>query len=172
MFSNRPPHMAEQKQDDQLEPTYSSSLRIRDVTLRTCQKRCTIGKSGERGSGMSMLLTCHDDDEWYHLNYQPDRVNLTDKKKESNRKRFRLFHMYKIYLSSESVPSSQPKIEIERKKLVAAEKRATVNRGRRKRRQMTFVIFLLASCFCNCVIISCDRSLGLCVSLPSLRISP
>ena len=30
MFSNEPPHMAEQKQDDQLEPTYSSSVRIRD----------------------------------------------------------------------------------------------------------------------------------------------
>ena len=31
MFSNGPPHMAEQKQGDQLEPTYSSSVRIRDV---------------------------------------------------------------------------------------------------------------------------------------------
>ena len=30
--------MAEQKQDDQLEPTYSSSVRIRDVALRTNQK--------------------------------------------------------------------------------------------------------------------------------------
>ena len=33
------PHTAEQKQDDQLEPTYSSSMRIRDVALRTYQKR-------------------------------------------------------------------------------------------------------------------------------------
>ena len=33
------PHMAEQKQGDQLEPTYSSSVRIRDVALRTCQNR-------------------------------------------------------------------------------------------------------------------------------------
>ena len=32
------PHMAEQKQDDQLEPTYSSSVRIREVALTTCQK--------------------------------------------------------------------------------------------------------------------------------------
>ena len=39
MFSHWPPHMAEQKQGDQLEPTYSSSVRIRDVALRTCQKR-------------------------------------------------------------------------------------------------------------------------------------
>ena len=34
-----PPHMAEQKQGDQLEPTYSSSVRIRDVALWTYQKR-------------------------------------------------------------------------------------------------------------------------------------
>ena len=31
-------HMAEQKQSDQLEPTYSSSVRIRGVALRTCRK--------------------------------------------------------------------------------------------------------------------------------------
>ena len=28
--------------------TYSSSVRIRDVTLRTCQKKWTIGRSGDR----------------------------------------------------------------------------------------------------------------------------
>ena len=39
MFSNGPPHMAEQKRDDQLEPTYSSSVRIRDVALKTYQRR-------------------------------------------------------------------------------------------------------------------------------------
>ena len=33
------PHMAEQKQDDQLEHTYSSYVRIRDVTLKTCRRR-------------------------------------------------------------------------------------------------------------------------------------
>ena len=32
------PHMAKQKQDDQLEHTYSSYVRIRDVALKTCQK--------------------------------------------------------------------------------------------------------------------------------------
>ena len=31
IFSYGPPHMAEQKQDDQLEPTHSISVRIRDV---------------------------------------------------------------------------------------------------------------------------------------------
>ena len=44
MFSYGPRHMAEQKQDDQLEPTYSSSVRIRHIALRTCQKRWTIGE--------------------------------------------------------------------------------------------------------------------------------
>ena len=39
IFSNGPPRMAEQKQSDLVEPTYSSSVRIRDVALRTCQKR-------------------------------------------------------------------------------------------------------------------------------------
>ena len=33
------PHMTKQKQDDQLEQTYSSYVRIRDVALKTCQKR-------------------------------------------------------------------------------------------------------------------------------------
>ena len=32
-----PPHMAVQKQGDQLEHTYSRSVRIRDIALRTCQ---------------------------------------------------------------------------------------------------------------------------------------
>ncbi len=31
--------MAVQKQDDQLEHTYSSYVRIRDVALKTCQRR-------------------------------------------------------------------------------------------------------------------------------------
>ena len=58
-----PPHMAGQKQDDPLEHTYSSYVRIRDVALRTCQRRWTIGKSGERGSGISVPAARHDDDD-------------------------------------------------------------------------------------------------------------
>ena len=61
MYSYGPPHMAKQKQDDQLEHTYSSYVRIRDVTLKTCQKRQVIGRSGERGSGISVLAARHDD---------------------------------------------------------------------------------------------------------------
>ena len=55
MYSYGPPHMAKQKQDNQQEHTYSSYVRIRDVALKTCQRRWTIGKSGERGSGISVL---------------------------------------------------------------------------------------------------------------------
>ena len=54
------PHIAEQKQDDQLEHTCSSYVRIRDVALKTCQRRWTIGRSGERESGISMLAARHD----------------------------------------------------------------------------------------------------------------
>ena len=62
IYSYWPPHMAELKQDDQLEHTYSSCVRIRDVAQKTCQRRWTIGKSGERGSGISVLAARHDDD--------------------------------------------------------------------------------------------------------------
>ena len=61
MYSYGPPHMAEQRQYDQLEPTYSRSVPIRDVALKTCQRRWTIGRSGERGSGISVLTARHDD---------------------------------------------------------------------------------------------------------------
>ena len=63
MYSYGPPHMAELKQDDRLEHTYSSCVRIRDVAQKTCQRRWTIGKSGERGSGISVLAARHDDDD-------------------------------------------------------------------------------------------------------------
>ena len=39
MCSYGPLHMAEQTQGDQLEPPYSSSVRIRGVTLRTSRKQ-------------------------------------------------------------------------------------------------------------------------------------
>ena len=55
--------MAEQKQDDQLEHTYTSYVRIRDVALKTCQKRWTIGRSGEGGPGIYVLAARHDDDD-------------------------------------------------------------------------------------------------------------
>ena len=67
MYSYWHLHMAKQKQGDQLEPTYSSSVRIRGVALRTCRKRWTIGRGGERGSGISVQIAWHDDDDNYLL---------------------------------------------------------------------------------------------------------
>ena len=55
--------MAAQKQDDQLERTFSSYVRIQDVTLKTYLGRWTIGRSGERGSGISVLPARYDDDD-------------------------------------------------------------------------------------------------------------
>ena len=55
--------MNEQKQDDQLEPTYNSSVPIGDVALKTYQKRWTIEKGGVRSSVRSALVSRHDDDD-------------------------------------------------------------------------------------------------------------
>ena len=63
MYSYGPPHMAVQKQDDQHEHTFSSYVRIRDVVLKTYLGRWTIGRSGERGSGISVLPARYDDDD-------------------------------------------------------------------------------------------------------------
>ena len=57
--------MAKQKQDDQLEHTYSSYVRIQDVDLKTCQKWWMIGRGGERASGISVLVAWYDDDDMY-----------------------------------------------------------------------------------------------------------
>ena len=63
MYSYGSPHMAAQKQDDQLERTFSSYVRIQDVVLKTYLGRWTIGRSGERGSGISVLPARYDDDD-------------------------------------------------------------------------------------------------------------
>ena len=65
--------MAVQKQDDQHEHTFSSYVRIRDVVLKTYLGRWTIGRCGERGSGISVLPAGYDDEEsrvlGVHKNY-------------------------------------------------------------------------------------------------------
>ena len=48
MYSCGALHMDEQRQDDQLKPTYNNSLLIRDLTLRTCWKQWMIGRGGKR----------------------------------------------------------------------------------------------------------------------------
>ena len=55
--------MDEQRQDDQLKPTYSSSVPIWDVALKTYRKQWMIGRGGKRGSGISVLIAGHDNDD-------------------------------------------------------------------------------------------------------------
>ena len=51
-------------------------LYVRDVALKTCHRRWTIGKSGERGSGISVLAARHDDDDVIIIILIPDGKNL------------------------------------------------------------------------------------------------
>ena len=55
--------MDEQRQEDQLEPIYNSSVQIQDVALKTSQEQWTIERGVERGSGTSVLAAEHDDDD-------------------------------------------------------------------------------------------------------------
>ncbi len=55
-------HMDDQRQDDQLESIYNSSVPIQDVAWKTSRERWTIEKSGGRGSGRSVLAARHDND--------------------------------------------------------------------------------------------------------------
>ena len=50
--------------DDQHELTYSSYVRTRDVTLKTCRRRWMIRRNGERRSGISAQAARHDDDDY------------------------------------------------------------------------------------------------------------
>ena len=68
--------MANQKQDDQLEHSYSSYMIIRDVSLKTCRRRWMIGRRGERGSGISMLAARHDDDDLFVRSWKVWRVPI------------------------------------------------------------------------------------------------
>ena len=55
--------MDEQRQEDQLEPIYNSSLPIQDVALKTYQERWTIEMDCRSGLGKSVLAARHDDDD-------------------------------------------------------------------------------------------------------------
>ena len=63
--------MAKQKQDDQVEYTYSSYVRIRDVALKTCQRRWMIGWSGKGRSGISLLAPW-----WWWGWYRVQKLNM------------------------------------------------------------------------------------------------
>ena len=55
--------MDEQKQDDQPELTYNSSVPIRDILPKTCRTQRSLGRGGERGTGIFVLMTRHCDDD-------------------------------------------------------------------------------------------------------------
>ena len=48
--------MDKERQDDQLESTYCSLVPIWDVALKTSRKLRTVGRGGERGSEISVLI--------------------------------------------------------------------------------------------------------------------
>ena len=77
MYSYGPLHMAEQKQGDQFQPEYSSSVRIRDVALRTCRKRLMIGRVARDGQGHPC---------WWH-----DKIIMMIP--HTSQKKHKLFHM-------------------------------------------------------------------------------
>ena len=62
-YSCGPLYIDEQRQDDQQEPTYNSSVPIQNVALKTCLKQLMIEKGGEKGSGISVSMAQHDDDD-------------------------------------------------------------------------------------------------------------
>ena len=67
MYFYGPPHMAKQKQDDQLEHAYSRCERIWDVAQKTCQRWWMIGRSCKRRSGISVLMARHDEGDEIEL---------------------------------------------------------------------------------------------------------
>ena len=72
-----------QSQDDPLEPTNSSSVPIRNIALRTCRKQWTIGRGGERGSGISLLITRHNDDDVAYMKVRMFVVEKFSPKRDS-----------------------------------------------------------------------------------------
>ena len=69
--------------------TYSSYVRIRDVALKTCQRRWTIGRSDEKGSGISVLAVRLDDDDDDDI--VKTRMLIEKKVKEINRRYSNVF---------------------------------------------------------------------------------
>ena len=62
-YSCGPLHMDEQRQDNQLEPTYNSTAPIQDVALKTYRNRWTTEKGSGRESRRSVLMARHEDDD-------------------------------------------------------------------------------------------------------------
>ena len=53
---------------------------IRDVTLKTCRRQWTIGRGGERGSKISVMMARRDDDDddgvWRQGGFREDEAAI------------------------------------------------------------------------------------------------
>ena len=85
--------MDEQRQDDQLEPTYGSSVLIRDVALKNCWKQWTIGTGGKRESGISVLMARYHDDEVFLSKTNNIHTFIRVQESISNTNNFHLVHL-------------------------------------------------------------------------------
>ena len=63
MYSHGPPHMAKQKQDDQLEHTYSSYVRIRDAAPEELPEAMNDREKWRERVRISVLAARHDDND-------------------------------------------------------------------------------------------------------------
>ena len=90
--------MDEQKQDNQLEPTYTRSLPMQNVALKTWREQWMIEKGGGSGSGRFVLMAWHDDDD------------IIEKKNNINESYWKIFLLF-VFESSVYIPT-QKKFEI------------------------------------------------------------
>ena len=63
MYYFGPLHMDLQRQDNQVETIFNSSVPIQNIALKTSLEQWTIETGGARGSGRSVLAARHDDDD-------------------------------------------------------------------------------------------------------------
>ena len=54
--------------DDQLELIYNSSVWTQDIVYKTCRKCWMMETNGEKESRKSVLVACHDNDEFKWVN--------------------------------------------------------------------------------------------------------
>ena len=69
--------MDEQRQEDQQEHIYNSSVFLQEVFLKTSPEQWTIGMGGMRGSVRSVLAVQHDDDEIHEMLQVGNETRLT-----------------------------------------------------------------------------------------------
>ena len=97
MYTRGTLHMDEQRQDDQLDLTYSSSVPIRDVTLMTYRKQWTTGKGGERGSETSVLIAL-----LHTHNIRMCEIDIGNLKTRNSRNWFRYETFYYLWVKGYS----------------------------------------------------------------------